>query len=100
MVVPAGISSVTIIQGLFSGWWFDLWRCTRRSSGVAAGTTEDFEFTGSGELFRGGDGGAIGTTAYEKPEAYETECEKSSHYCSSVLSTTPSAIEDMFWNAT
>ena len=66
MVVTAGISSVTIIQGLFSGWWFDLWRCTRRSSGIAAGTTEDFEFTGSGELFRGGDGGAAGATTDEE----------------------------------
>ena len=100
MVVTAGISSVTIIQGLLSRRWFDLWCCTRRSSAIARTSTEDFEFTGSGELLRGGDGGAIGATAYEKPEAYETECEKSSHYCSSVLSTTPSAIEDMFWNAT
>jgi len=62
--------------------------------------TEDFEFAWSGELFRGGDGGSIGATANEEPEANETECEQSSHYCSSVLVTTPSAIEDMFWNAT
>ena len=83
-----------------SGWWFDLRSCTSRGSAIAAGTTENFEFAWSGELFRGGDGGGIGSTAYEKPEANETECEEPSHYCSSVLVTTPSAIEDMFWNAT
>jgi hypothetical protein len=58
-----------------SGWWFDLWSSTSRGAPFATGTTtEDFEFTGSGELFRGGDGGSIGATAYEKPEANETEC--------------------------
>ena len=69
------------------------------STGIAS-TAKHFQLTRSRELFWCCDSGLLLTTANEETQANEAQSQKSSHYCSSVLVTTPSAIEDMFWNAT